>query len=107
MRSRSTVSSSLAATNGLLPASISYSTTPQFQMSVRWSTSCPRSCSPTILRTPNTSATTFQTGDPSHLLGGVREFFYQISTNTYRQPSEFDIVANGANSGALVVTNGV
>jgi hypothetical protein len=66
-----------------------------------------RTTAPTILRTPNTSATTFQTGDPTHLLGGVREFFYQISTNTYSQPSEFDIVTTGANSGALVVTNGV
>ena len=57
----------------------------------------------TTLRMPKTNATTFQ--NASGVPGAVREVFYELDTNTFDQPSEFDIVKTSAGA-ALVVTNG-
>ena len=57
----------------------------------------------TTLRIPKTNAYTFQ--NAPGVPGAVREVFYELDTNTFDQPSEFDI-AKTSTGGALVVSNG-
>jgi hypothetical protein len=86
-----------------------------FATTVGWAQTCPPATviddfttglttTPLALRTPNTNVRAFQTG--ASVLGGVREEYFAIGGNNFKQPAELDIVSDPNGGGALAVTTG-